>query len=85
MTMTRILATVSTIALTTAAGVSGAGAYTALFDLTPAANLTGLTVSASVLANEQYNTAISVLPLNSGATIAIPVPPGAQDVNGGKI
>jgi hypothetical protein len=85
MTMVRILATVSTIALTTAAGVSGAGAYTALFDLTPAANLTGLTVSASVLANEQYNTAISVLPLNSGATIAIPVPPGAQDVNGGTI
>lgn len=85
MTMNRILATVSAIALTTAAGVSGAKAYTALFDLTPAASLTGLTVSASVLANEQYNTGISVLPLNSGATIAIPIPPGAQDVNGGTI
>jgi len=39
MTMNRILATVSAIALTTAAGVSGANAYTALFDLIPTASI----------------------------------------------
>lgn len=85
MTMTRILATVSTIALTTAAGVSGANAYTLLFDLLPVPNLTAPTASASVVANEQDNASATISALANGNLIVIPVPPAAQDVNGGTI
>lgn len=85
MKMTRILATVSTIALTTAAGVSGANAYTLLFDLLPVPNLTAPTASASVVANEQDNASAAINALANGNLIVIPVPPAAQDVNGGTI
>ncbi|MBI1180135.1 MAG: hypothetical protein GC201_06220 [Alphaproteobacteria bacterium] len=92
MKLNRTLGSVSVIALVTAAGISGARADNALFELSvdpgtltpvPSVSITG---SSSVLVvNDQNGTTASLDASNTGALVSLPAPPDPHDVAGGTI
>jgi hypothetical protein len=85
MKFNRILATVSVVALTTAAAVSGAKADNVLFDLTavPLPELNAAPASASVVAISQFDVNVLLQATTDGVLKGIPVIAGPQDFGGG--
>ncbi|MEN3951303.1 hypothetical protein [Iodidimonas sp. SYSU 1G8] len=85
MKFNRILATVSAVALTTAAAVSGAKADNVLFDLTalPLPELNAAPASASVVAVSQFDVNVLLQATTDGVLKGIPVIAGPQDFGGG--
>ncbi|MEN3952541.1 hypothetical protein [Iodidimonas sp. SYSU 1G8] len=83
MKMNRVLATVSVVALTTAAGMTGARADNVLYDLSAIPpTITAAAASASVITSNQLDSVTSITATNSVTLIGAPLV-GTHDLEGG--